>query len=73
MLDSETNQPLTSHTSGPVPLVYVGNPAYQFRGEGSLCDLAPTMLSLMNIPIPAEMTGSILMQNREDLPAESQA
>ena len=73
MLDTETNQPLTSHTSGPVPLVYVGNPAYQFRGEGSLCDLAPTMLSLMNIPIPAEMTGSILMQNREDLPAESQA
>ena len=73
MLDAETNQPLTSHTSGPVPLVYVGNPAYQFRGEGSLCDLAPTMLSLMNIPIPAEMTGSILMQNRGDLPAESQA
>ena len=72
MLDLETNQPLTSHTNGPVPLVYVGNPAYQFNGEGSLCDLAPTMLSLMNIPIPAEMTGSVLMHNMEDLPAESQ-
>lgn len=73
MLDPKTNQPLTSHTSGPVPLVYVGDPAYQFNREGSLCDLAPTMLSLMNIPIPDEMTGTVLMQNSDDLLAENQA
>ena len=71
MLDPKTNQPLTSHTSGPVPLVYVGDPAYQFNREGSLCDLAPTMLSLMNIPIPDEMTGTVLMQNSDDLLAEN--
>lgn len=66
MLDPETNQPLTSHTNGPVPLVYVGNPDYQFTAEGSLCDIAPTMLSLMDIPIPEEMTGSILLQAGDD-------
>lgn len=77
MMDHDTNQPLTSHTSGPVPLVYVGNPKYQFVSDGSLCDIAPTLLSLLNIPIPAEMTGSVLMEandnSDEDLLAAKQA
>ena len=61
MLDSETNQPLTSHTSGPVPLVYLGSHAdLELKEVGSLCDIAPTMLALMNIPIPDEMTGNSL-------------
>lgn len=62
MRDVETNQPLTSHTNGPVPLLYVGNSKYQFITDGSLCDIAPTILSLMDIPIPEEMTGEILLQ-----------
>ena len=73
MQDPATNQPLTSHTNGPVPLVYVGDPAYQFTAEGSLCDLAPTMLALMNIPIPEEMTGTVLLQaDDEDRMAANQ-
>lgn len=61
MLDPATNQPLTSHTSGPVPLVYVGSSDQVFLGEGSLCDIAPTLLHLMSMPIPDEMTGKVLM------------
>lgn len=62
MMDSSTGQVLTSHTSGPVPLVYVSNSAWAFKSPGSLCDIAPTLLSLMDIAIPAEMTGQALMQ-----------
>jgi 2,3-bisphosphoglycerate-independent phosphoglycerate mutase len=61
MLDPETQQPLTSHTSGPVPLVYVGKTGKQFNSTGSLSDLAPTLLSLLDMPAPAEMTGKILL------------
>jgi len=61
MLDPKTNQPLTSHTSGPVPLVYVGTSGRQFISAGSLSDLAPTLLSLLDMPVPEEMTGKILL------------
>lgn len=61
MLDADTGQPLTSHTSGPVPLVYVGDSGRQFLADGSLCDIAPTLLSLLNLAIPAEMTGKVLL------------
>ncbi len=61
MLDATTNQPLTSHTSGPVPLVYVGKSGRQFISEGSLSDLAPTLLSLLDLPVPKEMTGKVLL------------
>jgi len=62
MMDPVSGQALTSHTSGPVPLVYVGPRNWHFSGQGSLCDLAPTMLSLMDLPVPAEMTGKPLLQ-----------
>ena len=61
MLDPATGQALTSHTSGPVPLVYVGSSNWQFTREGSLSDIAPTMLTLMGMGVPAEMTGHVLM------------
>lgn len=61
MLNPETNQPLTSHTSGPVPLVYVGTSGRKFLAQGSLSDLAPTLLSLLDMPVPEEMTGKILL------------
>ena len=61
MLDPTTGQALTSHTSGPVPLVYVGNSAWRFTRQGSLCDIAPTLLTLMGLSVPSEMTGHVLM------------
>ncbi len=75
MLDPDTGQALTSHTNGPVPLVYRGHSALHFNGEGSLCDIAPTMLTLMNLPIPAEMTGAVLLvpENSEEALIQSQA
>ena len=61
MLDTDSGQAHTAHTSGPVPLIYVGRPAKVTEG-GILSDIAPTMLSLMGLPVPEEMTGKILMQ-----------
>lgn len=61
MVDPETGQALTSHTNGPVPLVYVGSSGMEFISEGSLSDIAPTLLTLMDIPIPEEMTGKVLL------------
>jgi len=50
----------TQHTVGPVPLVYVGRKAT--LQHGALRDLAPTVLALMNLPQPAEMTGRSLVE-----------
>lgn len=61
MQDPESGQAHTAHTSDPVPLIYVGRNAAVTPG-GILSDIAPTMLHLMGMPIPAEMTGKILMK-----------
>jgi 2,3-bisphosphoglycerate-independent phosphoglycerate mutase len=61
MQDATSGQAHTAHTNGPVPLIYVGRPATAIQG-GVLSDIAPTMLHLMQLPIPPEMTGKILMQ-----------
>jgi len=60
MRDPVTGAPHTAHTVGPVPLVYFGRAA-SIRGEGSLRDIAPTMLTLLGLPVPAEMTGQSLL------------
>jgi 2,3-bisphosphoglycerate-independent phosphoglycerate mutase len=65
MVDTASGQALTSHTSGPVPLVYVGQDGWHFTAPGSLCDIAPTMLKLMGLPVPPEMTGTALMQKKD--------
>lgn len=52
-------QPHTQHTVGPVPLVYVGRQATLERG--ALCDLAPSVLTLMGLPVPVEMSGHSLV------------
>lgn len=62
MLDSSTGQPLTSHTTEPVPFVYVGDKEVSFSKQGTLADVAPTMLALMNIEQPVEMSGKNLAQ-----------
>jgi 2,3-bisphosphoglycerate-independent phosphoglycerate mutase len=61
MQDPESGQALTSHTSGPVPLVYVGAGHWQFTRHGALSDIAPTLLTLMKMPVPPEMTGHVLV------------
>jgi len=60
MIDPETGGVHTAHTNLPVPFIYVGRPATMQTG-GRLCDIAPTMLKLMDMDIPAEMTGTPLV------------
>ena len=59
------DQPMTAHTTNPVPVI-VTKPGVMLHGDGILADLAPTMLDLMHIAQPAEMTGkSLIMPNEE--------
>ena len=60
MLNTETGQAFTAHSTNPVPLVYVGRPA-RLAAKGSLCDIAPSMLQLMGMERPGEMTGTPLI------------
>ncbi len=62
MVDPETGGPHTSHTLNPVPLILAGAGNRVLVKEGRLADIAPTLLELMGLPKPAEMTGSSLMQ-----------
>lgn len=62
MRDPETGQPHTAHTVGPVPFVYVGTREdVRLRSGGALRDVAPTMLDLLGLPQPAEMSGRSLL------------
>ncbi|MCW8925086.1 MAG: alkaline phosphatase family protein, partial [Xanthomonadales bacterium] len=61
MSDPVSGQSHTAHTSNPVPLLYFGRPATALEG-GSLRDIAPTMLYLLGITAPAEMTGRPLLE-----------
>jgi 2,3-bisphosphoglycerate-independent phosphoglycerate mutase len=61
MRDPSTGQPHTAHTVGPVPLLYVGSRDVQLRDGGALRDVAPTMLDLLGLPQPVEMTGASLL------------
>ena len=60
MLDYKTGEPQTAHTTNPVPLILVGKEDAKLK-EGKLADLAPTMLQLMNLPKPEEMTGESII------------
>ena len=62
MIDPETGGIHTAHTNLPVPLIYVGDKAVEFKEGGKLSDLAPTMLSLAGLEIPAEMSGEVLVK-----------
>jgi 2,3-bisphosphoglycerate-independent phosphoglycerate mutase len=64
MKDPDTGGPHTSHTTNPVPVLVMGAPAAASVQDGGLADVAPTILDLMGIPVPREMTGhSILRAN----------
>jgi 2,3-bisphosphoglycerate-independent phosphoglycerate mutase len=61
MADPATGGPHTSHTTNPVPVIVVGAPAGSRLRDGRLADLAPTLLDLMGIEKPPEMTGESLL------------
>ncbi|MBP3946993.1 2,3-bisphosphoglycerate-independent phosphoglycerate mutase [Psychrobacter sp. K31L] len=61
MQDYESGQVHTQHTTEHVPLIYIGEQKVQVRSGGKLSDIAPTILSLMNITAPEEMTGENLL------------
>lgn len=61
MFDSQTQQAHTAHTCEPVPFIYIGRPAQATQEIGSLVDIAPTMLHLMGLAQPKEMTGKSLI------------
>ncbi|MDR2526429.1 MAG: 2,3-bisphosphoglycerate-independent phosphoglycerate mutase [Rickettsiales bacterium] len=61
MFDDATGQPFTAHTTNPVPLIVIGESGN--LNDGSLCDIAPTILKIMGIEQPKEMTGKNLIQH----------
>ncbi len=61
-LINEDGSPNTAHTLNPVPLFLISNDYNGTLKPGKLGDLAPTMLTYMGLPVPAEMTGNILLQ-----------
>jgi 2,3-bisphosphoglycerate-independent phosphoglycerate mutase len=62
MVDPITGQPHTAHTTNPVPMIYVAEdgPHYRLRPDGSLRDISPTLLSLLKLGLPKQMTGGDL-------------
>ncbi|MFG6176279.1 2,3-bisphosphoglycerate-independent phosphoglycerate mutase [Halomonas sp. THAF12] len=62
MVHPETGAAQTAHTTFDVPLIYVGPRPLTLAQNGRLCDLAPTLLTLMDQPVPEEMTGRVLIE-----------
>jgi len=60
LYDDAHHQPHTAHTTNPVPCLYWGNRTAIFRAEGVLADVAPTLLHLLGLTVPTEMTGKTL-------------
>jgi len=69
MRDNITQQAHTAHTLNPVPFLYIGRKARLVEG-GALRDLAPSLLTMMGLPQPAEMTGHSLIQATEDITSD---
>ena len=62
MIDYETGDPWTAHTTNPVPFILVNaDPKYKLREGGCLADIIPTLIELMGMEQPAEMTGKSLL------------
>jgi 2,3-bisphosphoglycerate-independent phosphoglycerate mutase len=63
MINLETGNPHTAHTTNPVPVILVdGQDTTKLRSNGKLADLAPTLLELMGLPQPTEMSGNTLIK-----------
>ncbi len=63
LMAEEDGTPYTAHTTNPVPFIVVGLPEAKLREGGRLADIAPTMLKLLELPVPAEMDGESLIVN----------
>ena len=65
MVDPKTGEPFTAHTTNPVPLIYINDAdqSAKLRSDGQLADLAPTLLTMMGLPVPDEMTGKNLIEH----------
>ena len=62
LIDDETGEPFTAHTTNPVPFILVNaDPSYKLREGGCLADIAPTLIELMGMEQPKEMTGKSLL------------
>ncbi|WP_192930320.1 2,3-bisphosphoglycerate-independent phosphoglycerate mutase [Alkaliphilus pronyensis] len=62
LIDEETGTPVTAHTTNPVPLILVGSDNVELAEDGKLCDIAPTLLELLGLEKPEEMTGVSLIR-----------
>lgn len=62
MIDYSTGNPMTAHTSDPVPFLYISKSDKGLEDGGKLSDIAPTMLETMGLPQPKEMTGKSLLK-----------
>jgi 2,3-bisphosphoglycerate-independent phosphoglycerate mutase len=60
----EAGEPITSHTTSPVPVLLCGTDAASLRKDGALSDIAPTILELMDVAVPDQMTGKSLIEKR---------
>jgi len=62
MINYETGEPHTAHTTNPVPFILVNyTDGIKLKEDGKLADIAPTLLEIMNIPVPEEMSGKSLL------------
>ena len=62
LVDYETGEPYTAHTTNPVPFILVNyDPEYTLKENGKLCDIVPTLIECMGYEKPAEMTGESLL------------
>lgn len=60
-LKAEDGSPFTAHTTRPVPFIVIGQGGVKLREGGKLADIAPTMLKILGLPVPAEMSGESLI------------
>jgi 2,3-bisphosphoglycerate-independent phosphoglycerate mutase len=66
-IDRRDGSPLTAHTTSPVPVILCGDGCGPLRAGGGLADIAPTVLGVLGLPVPAVMTGRDLRETATDL------
>jgi len=65
MMDYTTGEPHTAHTTNPVPFILVNyTDGIELKDSGRLADIAPTLVEMMNLPVPKEMTGESLLKDK---------
>ncbi len=62
MYNEQTHAPQTAHTTNVVPFIIVSKDKYELNNEGALCDIAPTILDILNLKKPDEMTGHSMIK-----------